>query len=320
MNSNKYRLEEIGQNGGIRYNFVKDVQFKNKKSKVRKSISDLKNADISYDFELEEKAILKKAELVFDYYSFDYLEKSDVLSLEEKRWRNLEFFNRAQVDEIRAYQERFEKAYIHGTTMVEGNTLTYAEVSDLLDYDIIPKRTLQEVNEIQNYKAVRAFIHEFSGKITLPFIKKLHSGLMDKVLENPGSFRQGPIFIYGSDLLLTPPDLIEDDLKDLILKYYENKKIGKYPFEQIILFHYHFEMIHPFADGNGRVGREIFNYFLTKEKYPPFLIDGSNCEDYLSSLRLGNEGKYSEMIQGFYQMYQRQLSKTEEEFGYLNQM
>jgi len=318
MNDNKYRLEKIEKNGNCRYNLVKDVQFKKSKSKVRKPISDLKNADINYDFELEEKAISKKAELVSDYYSYEHLEKSDILSLEEKRWRSAEYFKHAPPDEIRMYLERFEKAHIHGTTMVEGNTLTYAEVSDLLDYDIIPKKDLREINEIQNYKTVRAFIRGSSGKITLPFIKKLHSMIMDKVLENPGNFRQGSIFIYGSDLILTPPDLIEDELKELIQKYYENKQNGKYPFEEIILFHYQFEMIHPFSDGNGRIGREILNYLLAKEKYPPLLIDGSNRESYLAALRFGNQGNNSEMVRVFSQMYQKQLENIEKGFNRLH--
>ena len=323
MNLKNYRLEKIEKNGIVRYNLIKDVQFKNKKAKVRKAVSDLKNTafcDIEYDFELEEKAVLKKAELVSCYYSSEYLEKSEVLELEEKRWRSIELFKIAPTDEIREYYKLFEKAHIHGTTMIEGNTLTYAEVSDLLEYDIVPKKGLREINEIQNYKKVRSFIRDYKGAVTLSFIKKLHFGLMDKVLENPGGFRQSPVYISGSDLILTPPDLIEDELAELIQNYYENKKNKpneKYPFEQIILFHYRFEMIHPFADGNGRVGREILNYLLTKEKYPPLLINGNNREEYLSAFRFGNEEKYSQMIQIFCQMYQQQLSKIEEQFGNL---
>ena len=62
------------------------------------------------------------------------------------------------------------------------------------------------------------------------------------------------------------------------------------------MFHYKFEIIHPFNDGNGRVGREIFNYMLMKASFPKLLFLGSERESYLDSLKLGNEEKFREMI------------------------
>jgi Fic family protein len=317
MTEKTYRLEKIEKNGHIRYNIIKDVQFKDKKTKVRKRIEN-PNVFIDYDFVLESKAISKKAELVYDYYTHDYLEKSDFLSLEEKRWKYTEFFKRASVDEISSYEKRFEWEYIHGTTAVEGNTLRLNEVADLLEYEILPQKELREINEIQNYKKVRPFVNGHRGKLTVSFIKKIHSLIMDHVLETPGVFRRtGLISISGYDLPLAPPDLIENELEELIQKFYENIRTKKNPFEQIMCFHYEFEMIHPFLDGNGRVGRELLNYLLTKEGYPRFLIRIENREEYLSALRFGNKQNYEKMVQTFSRMYQKQLEKIEAKFSRL---
>jgi Fic family protein len=314
MDSKKYRIEKIDKNGSIRYNLIKDVRFKDKKAKVRKAISDPENVGF-FCLELEKKAAFKKAELVSDYYSSDYLKKIEILSLEEKRaFRNV-YFKQISPDDISLIEAGFETDYIHGTTAIEGNTFRLNEVRDLLEYGISPKKTLREINEIQNFTKTRAFANHFNGKVTVDFIKKIHSLIMDKILENPGHFRNTGIGIIGCDLQHTPPELIEDELNELINNFYENLQNKKHPFEQIIIFHYRFESIHPFTDGNGRVGREIMNYFFRKEKYPQFLIRPENRTEYLSALRMGDEEKIGQMIQIFYQIYQKQLDKDESELN-----
>jgi Fic family protein len=65
-------------------------------------------------------------------------------------------------------------------------------------------------------------------------------------------------------------------------------------------------LIHPFTDGNGRVGREIFNYMLKKGGYPRLLFLGADREKYINSLQLGNEEKHDQMIEVFYSLIYEQ--------------
>jgi Fic family protein len=117
--------------------------------------------------------------------------------------------------------------------------------------------------------------------------------------DSAGYFRKVDASIYGQDFSLTPSELIEPELIEIINSYYAALENGNHPFEEAALFHYRFEMIHPFKDGNGRVGREIFNFMLSKQGYPKLLILRSNREGYLKILQLGNEEKYAEMIAHF---------------------
>jgi len=65
------------------------------------------------------------------------------------------------------------------------------------------------------------------------------------------------------------------------------------------MFHYFFEMTHPFTNGNGRVGREILNFMLSKGKYPKLLFLGEARDRYIHSLKLGNNELYPEMNEYF---------------------
>lgn len=58
-------------------------------------------------------------------------------------------------------------------------------------------------------------------------------------------------------------------------------------------------MVHPFNNGNGRVGREIFNFILSKGKYQKMLFLGEARDKYIKSLKLGNEEWYSDMNEYF---------------------
>jgi Fic family protein len=112
------------------------------------------------------------------------------------------------------------------------------------------------------------------------------------------------IGISGCDFRLTPAFEIEDELKRIIDDYYEHLKSGGHPFEEAAMFHYQFEMTHPFTDGNGRVGRELFNYLLMRSRppYPKLLFLGKDRLQYIKALRLGNEERYAEMVSHFADM------------------
>jgi Fic family protein len=105
---------------------------------------------------------------------------------------------------------------------------------------------------------------------------------------------------------VTPSILIRPELSKLINDYYRQLEKGIHPFEASVMFHYRFELIHPFTDGNGRVGREIFNYMLKKSGYPRLLFLGEDRDTYIRSLKAGNEEKYAEMIEVFADLINKQ--------------
>ena len=142
---------------------------------------------------------------------------------------------------------------IHSSLAIEGNNLTEDEVIDILDGKtvIAPLREIQEVkNAIKTYNAY-ASLNPYSVDDLL----RAHRLMMEALTDDAGRFRRGGVGVYaGSQLLhIAPPaDRVPYLVKDLIdwLKGSEDHLLIK-----SCVFHYEFEFIHPFSDGNGRTGR-----------------------------------------------------------------
>ena len=308
----RYKLEsEKYNNRSPKYFLVRYISFKGKHSRVRQYLGtteptpeDLAKAIKDFAYDLELKAAEKLADMACSYYTADYLGQSEIKEIEKLRFLHSSYISSLNQIELEVYTQQNENLYIHGTTAIEGNTLTLQETHYLLNEDIVPKeKSLREINEVQNYKYVKAYVEKYKGKVNLKFIRELHSLIMNNIdmrFESPGAFRRhNLVYIGGCDLSVTLANMIEIDLKDLINSYYDAIKNQKHPFEQAILFHYKFELIHPFSDGNGRTGREILNYLLKKEGYPQLIIPKKSREAYISALTLGNNNQNVEMIRIF---------------------
>jgi Fic family protein len=81
-----------------------------------------------------------------------------------------------------------------------------------------------------------------------------------------------------------PKEELKDYLKDFVLWYKENKTHFK-PLVLAAILHNQFEHIHPFQDGNGRVGRLLLNYILVKHNYPPINIKLEDRQEYYQTLQ-----------------------------------
>lgn len=303
------RLEVSYQNKNPKYYLVKDVRVGPKNAKIKKylgttapSPQDLEEYKKKYASEIELKAAEAAGRLGSLVYKTQYLTKDQVTFLEEIRYLTKAASRLLSKSESEAYEQQFEIKYVQGTTAIEGNTLSLQEASDLLLHGIIPHaKSLREVNEVQNFKSVKAYRESYKGYINPEFIKKLHSLVMHNIdEENTGVFRRtDDIGIVGTDIRLCPAIMIENELKDISSFYYQRVKEAYHPFEEAVMYHYFFETIHPFADGNGRVGREILNYMLDWQGYPRLLFLGKDRAEYIDALRQGNAEKYTEMVTAF---------------------
>lgn len=184
--------------------------------------------------------------------------------------------------------EVFVSNFTYNSTAIEGNTLTLQETSQLLFEGIAPRRSLREINEVVNHKNAFDFILNYNGNITADFICKLHelvvkNTLKEDLKEQIGAFRKVQVYVRGTNWMPPKPNEVPKEIKSLLFWYSKNKN-KLHPIIISAYFHSGFETIHPFVDGNGRVGRLLMNFILHKNGYPMINIPNYIKYKYYSAL------------------------------------
>ena len=179
------------------------------------------------------------------------------------------------------------------SSRIEG-TKTEIDESFLSESEILPERR-DDWKEVANYtKAINQAILDLQNlPISSRLIKETHKVLLNSVRgqeKQPGKFRTSQNWIGGSspsDAVFVPPNFehVEELMSDLE-KFIHNDEINVPDLIRIALVHYQFETIHPFLDGNGRIGRLLITLFLVDKKIltKPLL--------YLSAYFEENKGLY----------------------------
>ncbi len=156
---------------------------------------------------------------------------------------------------------------IHSSLAIEGNTLTEGEVRDIIDGKnvVAPIKQIQEVkNAIATYELYPT-LNPFSVKDLL----KAHSVMMQALVDDAGRFRRGGVGVFGEQGLvhMAPPadrvPMLMNDLFDWLKTSKDHLLIRS------CVFHYEFEFIHPFIDGNGRTGR-LWQSLILGKLHPMF--------------------------------------------------
>lgn len=212
-----------------------------------------------------------------------YLSNLQIIELEKLKY-NLILFKKYFKESFLQYDDDEYLRYLQGSSSIEGNSINLQEAKLIINENLsISGKKIDEIKEIQNLNLTKKIIDK-CPTINEKLIKKIHLIIMDS-FENkkPGQFRQIPIYVTGSQVNRPNYKEINKKIKQLITWYDKNKLI-LHPVEVASIFHVWFENIHPFIDGNGRVGRELLNLMLLKEKYPRVIINLKNRLNYISIL------------------------------------
>ena len=179
----------------------------------------------------------------------------------------------------------------YNSNHIEGSRLTQDQTRYIFETNTIGVTdkavNVDDIIETANhFRAIDYIIKETDGKLTETYIKQLHlilkSGTSDERKDwfRVGNYKKLPNEVGGNDT--TTPENVHKEMKAL-LKEYNNKKNPT--FEDILDFHQRFETIHPFQDGNGRVGRLIMFRECLRNNYVPFIITDDLKIFYYNGLR-----------------------------------
>ncbi len=186
--------------------------------------------------------------------------------------------------------EAFTSLFTYDSTNIEGNTLTLQETAQLLFENIAPRKSLREINEVLNHKQAFDFILNEKRDISKDLVLKLHKIVVKNTLKPTlnnqiGKYRTLQVYIRGASWLPPKPEEIPKEMSALFSWYSKNKN-KLHPLILAAYFHSAFETIHPFIDGNGRVGRLLINLILSKNKYPMINIPNKKKHLYYEALEM----------------------------------
>jgi Fic family protein len=199
----------------------------------------------------------------------ELFEKKEQLLEKSKKHKNII----TEILENPDIRDRFILTLTYNSNKIEGSTLTEPDTAAIIfDNIALPDKSLTEQLEAKNHQTALNFLFEHILKkeeISESLLLRLHGILMNGIRPDAGQYRQHAVRILGVDLptanYISVPKLIT---KLITEKMKENGDIIALSAQ----IHSEFEKIHPFADGNGRIGRLLMNAMLLQKNFTPAII------------------------------------------------
>ncbi|MEX2013096.1 MAG: Fic family protein [Candidatus Levyibacteriota bacterium] len=180
---------------------------------------------------------------------------------------------------------------VYNSNAIENSTLTLEETEKiLLQIDLDRFISEREIFEAKNLARVVSYIDKRAKEqeLTLEVILSLHKMLISNIRDDiAGRFRVAGEFVRVGNHVAPQPEDVLELMKKALTEY--NASSGKNIIKKIAKLHLDFEYIHPFCDGNGRIGRVINNYLLIREGYVPVNIKFIDRAKYYDAFKEYNE-------------------------------
>ncbi len=272
-------VEKRKSGRNIKYYLVHSYRENNKVEKIRRYLGiNLSKEELKIKKRKVEKIILEILEEInTKIFSFtltknqintlnNYNSKIKIIHLNKREWEN------------------FTENFVYNTNAIEGSTVTEEEISEILH-----KKKAENEEEIETKGVAKAveYIRKTEEELSLKLLLKLHNFCFKGSKHFAGKFRNVNVIVRNSTGQILHEGIPKEELKNYLndfIKWYKENKDKFKPLVLASILHNQFEHIHPFQDGNGRVGRLLLNYILLKNNYPPINIMLQDRQEYYKSL------------------------------------
>lgn len=207
---------------------------------------------------------------------------------------------------------------VYNSNAIENSTLTIEETEKiLLELEVARKVSVREVYEAKNLARVFEYIkdktlsREVNEELILLLHKMLITGIND---EYAGRFRKKGEYVRVGTHIAPAPEHIEQLVMSAVLDYSSDHI--SYFLDKIAKFHLEFEHIHPFCDGNGRIGRVLINYLLMQNGFPPIIIRDKEKHLYYKTFSEYKLNKKTDGLEDI--LYLALLESLNKRIAYLN--
>ena len=187
--------------------------------------------------------------------------------------------------------------FTYNTNAIEGSTITLEETREIVKDQLSPNKPLRDVKETEKHYKIFLQMLQNKEEITNELILKWHKQIFEETKEEiSGKYRE---YLVRVGNYLAPDWQDVKKLMNRLIKYTNTERINEV--ELAAITHYRFEKIHPFGDGNGRIGRLLLNYILWHNKYPMIIIEKRKRKAYYKALNKNEE----EFVKYFIKLYLR---------------
>jgi len=196
--------------------------------------------------------------------------------------------------------------FTYNTNAIEGSTITLDETRELLEHHIAPNKPIRDVKETEVHAKLFLELLEKEQSLTEKTLLRWHEQLFKETKPDiAGKFR---------DYLVRVGPYVAPDWQDLpkLLKEFVDfvkKSEELHVVERAARLHYRFEKVHPFGDGNGRIGRLIINSILWHEQYPLLIIEYKNRKSYYAARKKDEEAFVQYFIRRYRAVHKKYLKK-----------
>lgn len=182
-------------------------------------------------------------------------------------------------------KEEISIAFTYNTNAIEGSTITLYEAREIIKDDISPHKPIRDVKETESHSYVFLKILDSKEAISIKNILKWHKEIFGESKHDiAGDFRK---YLVRVGNYVAPDWQDVNKLMIELINFIDSSRLNSV--ELSARAHYKFEKIHPFGDGNGRIGRLLMNYLLWRKGYPMMIIEYNKRKSYYKALEKDEE-------------------------------
>lgn len=230
-------------------------------------------------------------------------------------WQSYKISSVADLDK---YLDSFRILFAFHSGKIENEEITYHDTREIFEngrvvnYTGSPRAVFEQQNQKLCYEVLKEKIIQ-KEPLSIELVKEIHKVLTGGTYderryianeERPGEFKKHD-YVTGIHEVGSTAENVEKDMTELIAEVNEYR--GKDVLKAAAYLHARFEYIHPFADGNGRVGRTLMNYYLMTNNHPPLIIYDEDKHLYYECLQKYDE---TEELNPLYEFFKYETEKT----------
>lgn len=282
------------------------IEYPLKINRRRRIISEYLGNSLTADLGTKIQEYFRGVAAIAEKHTNDSAKKffmpKSILPIEQCRFWYQSLHHELFENDLNLFKSLFAVLFTLNSNRAEGSKVTRKNIEKLIKRKQKPK-TLLDWEILDSFSALR-FAFSKNMKWNIASLKTLHRLLLEHISPSiAGQFKKENVVINNE--YTTDWKNVRKELKSLFAWFKKQKK-HTYPPITALEFHHKFEAIHPFEDGNGRIGRLLLNAFLLQKGYMPVIFFSENHETYLAALSQARQGRKRKLAGYFID----QLNKT----------